>query len=539
MVRSSIDNMPDDISRRQFNGYGLWLWHTGNEWSYKAGSATQRAGRAMAYCQRIVDAVELALTGKITASRADEEPQVFAQRILSRLNTLGDTQTKSLLSTSNAMPDIIVIDLEHHYLGNSRHDRKNLDFINEFVNLASRQFPQTEFAVTTYGKAQSYVDSGRGSELTFDVDYVIPQAYHGGFGELTKRLFIDQKLSVAAIAMKSWSELGKQAFPTLRMGGTRVLPAGMPIVRKGKLDGTPFTSGEPGHKFTTSWDLYIAKGPSIRSWWSDAILTRKVTDAKKLGYDVDKTNFSVMKDYYDRMKQLGYGPLTPTTVADALQRTVEVTPDGSIVVRELGDYALFQSSRYVSRPADMSNSAFLLLKSLGLAHATAQEKEGEIKEYVCDTCTNFDAGNFIAALSMLRREHLDVNEFAGKDYAQDLENKWLMVSNKSNDVLRKRSLTERALTEDATLGDEGYSFLMKPPEDLAKIIKELKEHEDLRSGSNVSFNFQGSITVSLIQETGEGYYSSSFVPLINNTVMKIQVDDFSVHHEEVPDGLEA
>jgi hypothetical protein len=187
----------------------------------------------------------------------------------------------------------------------------------------------------------------------------------------------------------------------------------------------------------------------------------------------------------------------------------------------------------------MSNSAFLLLKSLGLAHATAQEKEGEIKEYVCDTCTNFDAGNFIAALSMLRREHLDVNEFAGKYYAQDLENKWLMVSNKSNDVLRKRSLTERALTEDATLGDEGYSFLMKPPEDLAKIIKELKEHEDLRSGSNVSFNFQGSITVSLIQETGEGYYSSSFVPLINNTVMKIQVDDFSVHHEEVPDGLEA
>lgn len=546
-MRCSVDAKAKGV--RLYNGYSLWLWHTGQEFSYADDSAYNRAFRAFSYIEKTAQTIKLALTTEQTLSSREslrlDTPSTVAEQIKARLELDHPTEDIRVDASSTFLPDMIILDLEHHFLG-TRGDPKSVEFLNEFVKLVRDRYPSTQIAVTTYGDAIKYVNAGRGSELTFDIDVIIPQAYHGGYFSRAKDLFIDRQTSVTAMALKSWLLSAHQAFPTyVGNDETSILPAGMPIIRKGKLDGINPSPGDDDYSFTTSWPLYLTKGPAARCWWSDTILTRHVTnDHSSVAVTERNVNYDMLVYYYVRMLKLGFGPNMPVFSRDSMHSTIDVNKHGALVIRDIGDYDIMTSSYMVRRPDDMSDLTFNILCALDLARSFKQSTDDSTSvQVVASNCVHFDTANFLAAMSMVSREALSdvIQEQGSKEDTKitsslpspvelDELPKYEFISVKSSALLKG----SRYDGMDAPNQNVGYDILIRPSIAVASLIEQAKAHDSSLSGSSLDFNFIGKVSLSIVHDTAFGSHDYKRVPLINHPTVILDVDqiEFAPHEDE-------
>jgi hypothetical protein len=548
-VRSLAD--AEHNGSRLYNGYGLWLWHTGDEWGHSGSSVYNRVDKAVSYVRTVSQAVHLAMTTDTEIASVEElnamSPSSVSDKIRQRLMLDSPESVSNVSATSNFTPDILVLDLEHFFLGTRGGEPRSLEFLNLFVKQIGALFPSTKIAVTTYGDAGKYVRRHAKAEapkIEFDIDYILPQAYHGGYFDKAKDYFVERRTSVTNMSLTSWMLSGKDAFDTfVGTSSDSILPAGMPIIRKGKLDGESPRPGDPGFDFTTSWPLYLMKGPAVRCWWSDTIMTRMVTNDHNSLAPVERAmNYDMMTYYYIRMAQLGYGPNQPIYNSDAITSSVDADSSGDLLLRDGGPTYIHFTNKYIDKPESMSDLTFDILCALDLAMHYKSQDDPTIphRKLVAGNCVNFNTANFLSALALIKPEEASEYAFSGaKDLtisdrpfadAINIIDDNGQISVRSQPILRDNATAREKAKHKST---PAYDVIFNSSSQITSLIKMAKEHDPSRAGIPISFNFVGKLSITVSSKSTFGDLTLRQVPLISNESVVVTIDevDFAPHDD--------
>jgi hypothetical protein len=551
----------DDEPTAMYKGYGVWLWHTGNEWSYELESAKDRAEAALFYIDQITKCVEMAITEKPVTSPTRgmvKVPKVLLGR-------------RHLTANEKMMyaPSAVVFDLEHHYLGSrSGSASKSLNFVNYLGKELKKHYPHTKLIVTTYNDATSYAKVNRkdNDRIDFELDYIQPQAYHAGYQKNAKSYFVDRRASIAQMGLKSWISVGRVAFPTLKPGiAKRIVPIGMPFMAKAYFEGRKLSGKSPSSDRTkySTWGLYIMKGPACGGWWSDPIMNWKMKhlNSADASHSVI-TNYDMLPLYYKRMKELGYGVDAPITTADNLLNSVSINENHQIRLNQLKGRTLIPDV-YVAKPDSMSDLAFNILKELNMAHeyynvagVKGENSDVDISELkdpdrstrrqlVARSVINFDLANFLSALSYSKRASLTLDKSSVNHFETNnqLQTDGYVVREISKGIF-SIDLVETIKNKDDTshnnfplgVGDKTYNLVVYPSDSIKRTLRDIFEQsKDMSQGNRVSFKFDEGFSITVAEKGDDGSYSRFHrVPLTTGDSIDVEavMTTFSDEGEE-------